>query len=74
MSQKKSEHSGSVVVALGRGPAQRERIDANRTETAEYLAEMAGELVALAASARLSRLSMLLDRVKREAEAEASAS
>ncbi|WP_395664363.1 hypothetical protein [Methylocella sp.] len=72
MSQKNSEKSAPVVVALGRSPARREQIDATRTETAEYLAQMAGELVTLAATARLARLSMLLDYVKREAEAEAS--
>jgi hypothetical protein len=44
---------------------------ANSSETAEYLAQMASELVLLARSAKLERLSVLLDLVRREAEAEA---
>lgn len=48
-------------------------IDANKIETAEYLAQMASELFALAKTARLERLSLLLDFVRREAEAETGA-
>ena len=47
--------------------------DASRAETAEYLAQMASELVTLATMARLGRLSVLLDFVRREAEAEVEA-
>jgi hypothetical protein len=46
---------------------------ASPSETAEYLAQMAAELVTLARSARLERLILLLDFVRREAEAEAEA-
>ncbi len=48
-------------------------IDASPAETAEYLAQMASELIGLAKTARLERLSVLLDFVRREAEAEAEA-
>ncbi len=48
-------------------------IDASPAETAEYLAQMASELITLAKTARLERLSLLLDFVRREAEAEAAA-
>lgn len=44
-------------------------VQANSSETAEYLAEMASELVLLAKNAQLERLSFLLDLVRREAEA-----
>ena len=47
---------------------------ASRAQTAEYLAQMASELVTLANTARLGRLSVLLDFVRREAEAEVEAS
>ncbi len=43
-------------------------IQASASETAEYLAHMASELVLLARNARLERLSVLLDLVRREAE------
>lgn len=48
-------------------------VDANKSETAEYLAQMASELFTLAKTARLERLSLLLDFVRREAEAETGA-
>jgi hypothetical protein len=47
---------------------------ASRVETAEYLAQMVSELVTLANTARLGRLSVLLDLVRREAKAEVAAS
>lgn len=43
-------------------------IQASASETAEYLAQMASELVMLAKSAHLERLTVLLDLVRREAE------
>lgn len=43
-------------------------------ETAQYLAQMVSELVTLARTARLERLSLLLDFVAREAETEAESS
>lgn len=46
-------------------------IQASSSETAEYLAQMASELVLLAKSAQLERLSVLLDLVRREAESAA---
>jgi triphosphoribosyl-dephospho-CoA synthetase len=46
-------------------------IQASASETAEYLAQMASELVLLAKSAQLERLSVLLDLVRREAESAA---
>jgi len=46
-------------------------VEANSSETAEYLAQMASELVLLAKNARLERLSVLLDLVRREAESAA---
>jgi hypothetical protein len=49
-------------------------LEASPTETAQYLAEMASELVTLARTAGLERLSLLLDCVAREAEAEAESS
>ncbi len=45
--------------------------EASPGETAQYLAEMASELVTLARTAGLERLSLLLDFVAREAEGEA---
>ena len=48
--------------------------EASPAETAQYLAEMASELVTLARTAGLERLSLLLDFVAREAEAEAETS
>ncbi|MGO9674259.1 MAG: hypothetical protein ACLPSF_08875 [Methylocella sp.] len=45
--------------------------EASPAETAQYLAEMSCELVTLARTAGLERLSLLLDFVAREAEAEA---
>ena len=45
--------------------------EASPAETAQYLAEMSCELVALARTAGLERLSLLLDFVAREAQAEA---
>ncbi|WP_026606542.1 hypothetical protein [Methylocapsa acidiphila] len=45
-----------------------EGIQASASETAEYLAHMASELVMLAKNAQLERLSVLLDLVRREAE------
>jgi hypothetical protein len=46
-------------------------LQASSSETAEYLAQMASELVLLARNARLERVSMLLDLVRREAESAA---
>jgi hypothetical protein len=46
-------------------------IEASPAETAQYLAEMSCELVTLARTAGLERLSLLLDFVAREAQAEA---
>ena len=46
-------------------------LKASPLETAQYLAEMSRELVALARTAGLERLSLLLDFVAREAQAEA---
>lgn len=46
-------------------------IQASSSETAEYLAQMASELVMLAKSAHLERLTVLLDLVRREAESTA---
>lgn len=46
-------------------------LNASPAETAQYLAEMSCELVALARTAGLERLSLLLDFVAREAHAEA---
>jgi len=47
-------------------------VQASSSETAEYLAQMASELVLLAKNARLERLSLLLDLVRREAESAAA--
>jgi hypothetical protein len=49
-------------------------VRASAAETAEYLAQMASELVTMARTAGLERLSLLLDFVRREAEAEAESS
>lgn len=49
-----------------------ESVQASVSETAEYLAQMASELVVLARSARLERVSVLLDLVRREAESAAA--
>ena len=46
-------------------------VQASSSETAEYLAQMASELVVLAKSAHLERLTVLLDLVRREAESAA---
>ena len=46
-------------------------LKASPVETAQYLAEMSCELVALARTAGLERLSLLLDFVAREAQTEA---
>ncbi len=62
-----------VSAFTGEAPSQR-AAGASRAETAEYLAQMASELVTLATTARLGRLSILLDFVRREAEAEVEAS
>ena len=47
-------------------------LKASPAETAQYLAEMSCELVTLARTAGLERLSLLLDFVAREAQAEAA--
>ncbi len=54
------------------GFASPQGFEASPTETAQYLAEMSSELVALARTAGLERLSLLLDYVAREAVAEAA--
>jgi hypothetical protein len=48
--------------------------EASPAETAEYLAQMASELVTLARTPGPERLSLVLDFVRREAEAEAGSS
>jgi hypothetical protein len=49
-----------------------QNIQATASETAEYLAQMASELVGLAQSAKLERLTVLLDLVRQEAESAAA--
>ncbi len=71
--QRKSEKIIQIADAFDADLRPATPIDANRAETAEYLAQMSAELITLASTARLSRLSMLLDFVRREAEAEAAA-
>ena len=68
--QKKARPAAAVMgdLDLARG------LKASPAETAQYLAEMASELVALARTAGLERLSLLLDFVAREAAAEAETS
>ena len=48
-------------------------LEASAAETAHYVAEMASEMATLACTARLDRLALLLDFVRRAAEAEAGA-
>lgn len=66
----KTRTANAVICDLDamRGP------QASPVETAQYLAEMASELVLMAKTAGLERLSLLLDFVAREAEAEAESS
>jgi hypothetical protein len=68
--QRKARPAAAVMgdLDLARG------FEASPAETAQYLAEMASELVALARTAGLDRLSLLLDFVAREAAAEAETS